>query len=223
MSAEGCHALAHPWGVLQTDDDMAWALAIFGVVTGGVLVMLSTMRAISRATDEQVHDRLSVRFWALLAALGVVLAAAFSYPIVANDLAGTDVGRVMVVLISLPPLFVTLVGLRNAGILMFASRRRRAAWGKGQRIAARVVERSRRLFAHDIMRVVVEADLPIDAPSSELAYRERDASHTRVHRFIETCPTDHWARLEPGTGVMLRYVPEAHGCFAVELFPRIGG
>jgi hypothetical protein len=199
---------------------MVWALAILGLVVGGVLAMLGTMRAIGRATDEQVHDRLSVRFWALLAMLGVVLAAAFAYPVVANDLAGSQIGRVMVVLISLPPAFVTLVGLRNAGILLFAARRRRAALAKGTRIAARVVDRSRRLFAHDIMSLVVEADLPIDAPSGELAYRQRDAAHTRVHRFVETCPTDHWARMEPGTGVVLRYVPDAHGCFAVELFPR---
>lgn len=206
--------------VLQTTSDMGWASVIVVVVVGGVVAMLGTMRAIGRATDEQVHDRLSVQFWALLAGLGVVLAAAFSYPIVANDLAGTDLGKVMVVLISLPPTFVTVVGLRNASILLFAARRRRAALARGERVAARVVDRSRRLFAHDIMSVVVEADLPMDTPSGELAYRQRDPQHTRVHRFVETCPTDHWARLEPGTGVMLRYMPDAHACFAVELFPR---
>lgn len=197
---------------------MGWALVTFGLVFGGVVAMLLTMRAIGRATDERRHDRLSVRFWGLLALLGVVLGVAFAYPMVANDWATTDAGRIMVVLVSLPPLFVTAVGLRNAGILLFAARRRRAALAVGERIAARVVERSRRLFAHDIMAVIVEADLPIPGVSRELAYRQRDGARTQIHRFVEVCPTDHWARLEPGTGVTLCYVPGVDRCFAVELF-----
>ncbi len=197
-----------------------WGLLIVTLVVSGVVAMLVTMGAIGRATDELVHDRLSVRFWALLAGLGLVVAGAFAVPVAANDWAHTSAGQVMAVLISLPPAFVTLVGLRNAGILSFASRRRRAALAAGQRIDARVVERSRRLFANDIMSVVVEADLPVGGASTELAYRERDPSRTRVHRFVETCPTDHWARLEPGTHVTLCYVPDAARCFAIELFPR---
>ncbi len=199
---------------------MGWALAIFSLVVGGVAAMLATMRAIGRATDELQHDRLSVRFWGLLAALGILLAAAFTYPMIANDWAGSEPGRVMVALISLPPAFVTAVGLRNAVILAFAGRRRRAAMAGGARVEGRVVDRSRRLFANDIMSVVVEADLPVTEPATELAYRARDPRRTRVHRFVETCPTDHWARLEPGTGVALRYLPERLDCFAVELFPR---
>lgn len=199
---------------------MGWALVSFGVVLVGVLAMLATMRSIGRATDEQRHDRLSIRFWALLGGLGIVLGGAFAYPIVANDWASSDAGRIMVVLISLPPGFVMLVGLRNAGILLFAARRRRVAFARGERIAARVVDRSRRLFAHDIMSVVVEADLPIEGTSDELAYRQRDGLRTKVHRFVEICPTDHWARLEPGTGVTLCYLPQGLGCFAVELFGR---
>lgn len=199
---------------------MIWALAIFFVVVSGVVAMLATMRAIGRAKDELSHDRLSVLFWALLAGLGVVLAGGFISPILANSDVGTDAGLVMVILTSLAPAFVTTVGLRNATILLLASRRRRRALGRGESIVARVVDRTRRLFAHDIMTVVVEADLPIDGPSTELAYRERDPQRTRVHRFVETCPSDHWARLEPGASVTLRYVPGASGCFAVELFPR---
>lgn len=197
-----------------------WGLAIVALVVGGVVAMLMTMRAIGRATDELVHDRLSVRFWALLAGLGLVIAAAFAVPIAANGWASTSAGQVMTVLVSLPPTFVTLVGLRNAGILSFASRRRRAALARGRRIDARVVDRTRRIFANDIMSVVVEADLPVDGASNELAYRQRDPARTRVHRFVETCPTDHWTRLEPGTHVTLCYVPETSRCFAIELFPR---
>ena len=76
-----------------------WGLLIVTLVVGGVVAMLVTMGAIGRATDELVHDRLSVRFWALLAGLGLVVAGAFAVPVAANDWAHTSAGQVMAVLI----------------------------------------------------------------------------------------------------------------------------
>jgi MFS family permease len=197
---------------------MQWALVIFALVGLGVGAMLATVRAISRATDERRHDRLSIRFWTLLAALGIVVAIAFVYPFVAQGWASNEAGRLVAALICVPPAFVTVVGLRNAGILLVAARRRHDAFAHGDRVEARIVDRSRRAFAHDIMSIVVEADLPVAAHVPDLAYRQRDPARTRVHRFVETCPTDHWARLEPGTTVSLRYVADAPERYAVEIF-----
>ncbi|MBK6921033.1 MAG: hypothetical protein IPH07_26795 [Deltaproteobacteria bacterium] len=196
---------------------MGWPVVIFVLVVGGVAAMLATMRGIQRATDELSHDALSVRFWALLGALGLLLVAAFAYPIEANGWFDNRAGVLVVVLMSIPPLFVTVVGVRNAAMLAFALRRRRRALARGALVEARVVERRRRLFAHDIMEVLVEADLPLQQPADEFAYRQRDPSRTRVHRFVETCPADHWARLEPGAAVGLRYEPANLGSYAVLL------
>lgn len=197
---------------------MQWALVIFALVGSGVAAMLATVRAISRATDERRHDRLSIRFWTLLAVLGIVVAFAFVFPFVTMGWASNDAGRLVAALICLPPVFVTVVGLRNAGILLVAARRRHDALAHGDVVPARVVDRSRRAFAHDIMSVVVEADIPVATHAPDLAYRQRDPARTRVCRFVETCPTDHWAKLEPGTTVSLRYVAGAPGRYAVEIF-----
>lgn len=199
---------------------MQWALVIFALVAAGVAAMLAAVRAISRETDERRHDRLSIRFWALLGALGIVVAAAFVYPFVAHGWASNDAGPLVAALICVPPAFVTLVGARNAGILIVAARRRHDALARGQRIEARIVERSRRAFAHDIMSVVVEADIPVSTAAPDLAYRQRDPARTRVCRFVETCPTDHWAKLEPGSAVTLRYVADDPARYAVEIFAK---
>lgn len=199
---------------------MQWALVIFTLVGLGVAAMLFAVRAISRETDDRRHDRLSIRFWALLAALGIVVALAFAYPFVAQGWASNEAGWLVAGLICVPPAFVTLVGLRNAGILVVAARRRRVALARGARVEARVVDRSRRAFAHDIMSVIVEADIPLESTAPDLAYRQRDPSPSRVCRFVETCPTDHWSKLEPGATVTLRYVAEEPSRYAVEIFAK---
>lgn len=197
---------------------MSWAFTILGVVLVGVLALLGTMRGIHRAQDELDHYRLSVRFWALLAALGVVLVFAFGYPIEAYGMLHTDAGLVSVLLMSVLPAIVTFAGLRNAVTLALAHRRRRRAIANGTTIAARVVDRSRRALAHDLMAVTVEADLPEAGRSNHLTYRSRDAERVRTRRFVETCPTDHWARFEPGAPVVLRYDPADLRSYAVMLF-----
>jgi len=198
---------------------MSWAFTILGVVVVGVLALLATMRGIHRAQDELAHYRLSVRFWALLAGLGIALMFGFAYPIEASGLLHTDAGLVSVLLMSVLPAVVTFAGLRNAITLALAHRRRRRALASGTPIAARVVDRTRRALAHDLMAVTVEADLPEAGHGSDLAYRSSDAERVRTRRFVETCPTDHWARFEPGARVMLRYDPADPGTYAVLLFP----
>jgi hypothetical protein len=197
---------------------MGWALVTLALVVAGVVAMLVTMRAIHRATDELAHYRLSVRFWALLAALGVALVFAFAYPIQMQGWLYTDSGLVSVMLMAILPAVVVFAGLRNASTLLVAHRRRRRALARGTSIHARVVERSRRALAHDIMAITVEAELPEVSEVRDLAYRSRDPERVRTHRFIETCPTDHWARFEPGAKVTLRYVPDDLRTFAVLLF-----
>jgi hypothetical protein len=203
---------------------MGWALVTLGLVVGAVAAMLVTMRGIHRATDELAHYRLSVRFWALLAALGVALVFAFAYPLRMIAGAGmegwllSDSGLVTAALMGILPAVVVFAGLRNATVLAHAHRRRRRALRTGTSIAARVVDRSRRLLAHDIMAVTVEADLPEAREATDLAYRSRDPERVRTHRFVEMCPTDHWSRFEPGARVTLRYLPDDPRTFAVMLF-----
>jgi hypothetical protein len=198
---------------------MSWVLTILTLVMAGVLGMLLTMRRIQRAPSEAARDFASVAFWAQLGALGLLLLVAFAQPIARFGWLESEAGLVTVALMSIMPLVVSFVGLRNAALLAMAMRRRGRALGSGELVEARVVERTRRAFAHDIMSVVVEADVPERAPASELAYRQRDVERTRRHRFIETCPTDHWAELEPGRQVSLRYDPDDLGRFAVLLRP----
>lgn len=196
---------------------MSWALAILTLVIGGVVGMLLTMRKISRAQSEQARDLASVAFWLQLGVLGLVLIGAFAQPMARYGWFDTEAGLVTAALMSIMPLVVTFVGMRNALLLTLAMVRRRRALRGGEVIEARVVERSRRLFAHDIMSVVVEAQVPERSVSVDLAYRQRDLDRTRCHRFVETCPTDHWAQLEPGRAVSLRYDPDDLRCFAVLL------
>lgn len=197
---------------------MGWALVTLSLVVAGVVALLATMRGIHRANDELGHYRLSVRFWALLAALGVALIFAFGYPVHAQGWLHTDTGLVSVLLMAILPAFVVTAGLRNAITLLVAHRRRRRALASGMSVSGRVIERSRRVLAHDIMAITVEADLPEPTEHRDLAYRSRDPEHVRTHRFVEVCPTDHWARFEPGVRVVLRYVPGDLGTFAVMLF-----
>jgi hypothetical protein len=196
---------------------MSWALAILTLVLGGVLGMLLTMRRISRAKTEQARDVASVAFWLQLGVLGVVLIGAFAQPMARYGWFDTEAGVVTAGLMSIMPLVVTFVGMRNALLLTLALLRRRKALRGGEVIEGRVIERSRRLFAHDIMSVVVEAQVPERSVAVDLAYRQRDLDRTRCHRFVETCPTDHWARLEPGKLVSLRYDPDDLRSFAVLL------
>lgn len=199
---------------------MSWVLAILVLVVVGAAGMLLTMRNIHRANSEQARDLASVAFWAQLGALGLVLLAAFAQPLTRSGwFDNNEAGLVTMGLVSILPLVVTFVGVRNAVLLALALRRRRGALDRGELLEARVVERSRRAFAHDIMSVVVEADVPVRVPASELSYRQRDLDRTRRHRFVETCPTDHWAQLEPGCSVALRYDPDDLGRFAVLLSP----
>ncbi len=198
---------------------MSWALAILTLVLAGVAGMLLTMRLIHRARSEQTRDLASVAFWAQLGLLGLVLIAAFAQPMARYGWFETEAGLVTIALMSIMPLVVSFVGIRNALLLTLALVRRRRALRGGQLIEGRVVERTRRLFANDIMSVVVEAQVPERSDPVELAYRQRDLDRTRCHRFVETCPTDHWTRLEPGQTVALRYDPEDLRSFAVLLTP----
>ncbi len=198
---------------------MSWVLTILTLVMAGVLGMLLTMRRIQRAPTEAARDFASAAFWAQLGALGLLLLVAFARPIARFGWFESEAGLVTVALMSIMPLVVSFVGLRNAALLAMAMRRRGRALGSGERVEARVVERSRRAFAHDIMSVVVEADVPERLSVSELAYRQRDLDRTRCHRFVETCPTDRWTRLEPRQIVALRYDPADLRSFAVVLAP----
>lgn len=195
---------------------MSWAGIAIGLVLWGVAYLLTTMRGIDQAKDESRYYALSVRFWAGLAVLGVMLAISFAHPVYRFF----DVGRVAWLttgLLSVPFGVVVFAGLRNALALHRAHQRRVEILGRGTTVRGRVVERSRRAFL-DIMAVVVEADLPRTEPSVELAYRPRDQERTIRHRFVECCPTDHWARFEPGRSVELEVDVDEPTRYAVHLF-----
>lgn len=74
------------------------------------------------------------------------------------------------------------------------------------------------MFGHDLVSVVVEADVPQTQPGRELAYRERGAALTRKVRFAETCPGDYFTRFAPGQRVALKVDLQHPDCFALLLF-----
>ncbi len=197
---------------------MTWVVVTLVTVLVGVSYLLTTLRAIGRARDEGLHYRLSARFWLALALFGGLLMAALAIPLLSHELAGTNAGMLTGGLMALPPAVVIAAGLRNAWVLLVAHRRRQRALAAGGVINGRVVDRARWPLGQDLMAVIVEADVPDPEPASEMAYRTRRPDRTVRHRFVETCPGDHWARFEPGSDVELRYDPGNLGDFAVLLF-----
>jgi hypothetical protein len=197
----------------------SWVLAAISCVLGGAAFLLATVREINRCTDEERHYRLSIRFWMVLAALGALLVVVFAMPLLAHRWASAEIGLVSAGLVCVLPTVVIVAGLRNAGALWLAQRRRRAALRHGVVVHGRIVDRWRRTLAHDLMALSVEVELPENEPRSELAYRDRGARAARC-RLVEVCPGDHWARFEPGQAVSVRVDPAEPRRFALLLFER---
>jgi hypothetical protein len=197
----------------------SWVLAAIACVLGGAAFLLATVRNINRCTDEERHYRLSIRFWALLAALGALLVVVFAMPLLAHRWATAEMGIVSAGLVCVLPAVVIFAGLRNAGSLWLAERRRRAALRDGIVVPGMVVDRWRRALAHDLMALSVELELPDGTPRAELAYRDHGPQASR-RRVVEVCPGDHWARFAPGQAVSVRIDPAEPRRFAVLLFDR---
>jgi len=197
---------------------MTWVAVTLVLVLLGASYLLTTLRAIGRSKDEQLHYQLSAKFWIALAAFGGALVVALALPLLSHDLASTDAGMLTGGLIAVLPAIVIAAGLRNAFVLMRAHRRRRRAFAASGRVNAQVVSRSRWPLGQDLMALVVEADVPRLEPAPDIAYRTRHPDDTVRRRFVETCPGDHWARFSPGARVGLRYDPANLGDYAVELF-----
>lgn len=197
---------------------MTWVAVTLVLVLFGAGYLLSTLRAIGRTQDEQLHYELSAKFWLALAVFGGALVFALAFPLLSHDLATTDAGMLTGGLIAVLPAVVIAAGMRNAFVLLRAHRRRRRAFAASGRVNAEVVSRSRWPMGQDLMAVVVEADVPRLEPTPDMAYRTRHPDDTVRHRFVETCPGDHWARFCPGAQVRLRYDPANLGDYAVELF-----
>ena len=197
---------------------MTWVAVTLLLVLLGAAYLLTTLRAIGRTQDEQLHYQLSAKFWLALATFGGALVFALAFPLLSHDMAGTDAGMLTGGLIAVLPAVVIAAGIRNAFVLMRAHRRRRRAFAARGRVNAEVVSRSRWPLGQDLMAVVVEADVPKVEPPPDIAYRSRHPDRTVRRRFTETCPGDHWARFSPGATVGLRYDPTNLGDYAVELF-----
>lgn len=200
---------------------MSWATSTSALVVVGVGFLVATIGQIHNATDEDDYFRLSIRFWAALAGLGVVLVAAFVHPVLALRWLPPQASTLTMALVSLPVGVVIVGGLRNAISLVRARRRRRRALDSCVEVEARVVERQRRLFGHDILAITVEAEVPDPRPAPDLAYRTRRPDPTRTLRVVETCPGDQWSRFAPGSRVRLRLDPADPAVFAVLLFEPV--
>jgi uncharacterized membrane protein YvlD (DUF360 family) len=186
------------------------------VIGAGALV--ATVARIQDAADEDTYFRLSIRFWAVLAAVGVGVALVFVHPVLALLELPAHAGSLTITLIGLPVVVVIVAGVRNAVSLRRAWVRRRRAIGFGDPLEARVIARSRRLFGHDLLDIVVEAEVPEVVRTSGLPYRGRTPLGTRIVRFVETCPGDQWARFRPGRRVRLLLDPRDVSTYAVVLF-----
>ncbi len=197
---------------------MLWATMTCLMVVAGVGVLVMTIGRIQNTTGEEDYFRLSIRFWAMLALLGVFLVVAFSRPLLELRWLPRDAGIVTATLVSIPIAVVIAGGVRNALALWLARRRRRRALGRGELVEATVVSRARKLLSHDILAITVEADIPDAAPRRDLAYRTKTPDALRKYQFVETCPGDQWTRFEPGAKVRLRVDPSDLGTYAVVLF-----
>jgi hypothetical protein len=195
-----------------------WATLTCSMVVAGVGVLVLTIGRIQNTTREEDYFRLSIRFWAMLAVLGVLLVIAFSRPMLELQWMPRNAGLVTAALVSVPIAVVIAGGLRNAMALWLARRRRQRAFTCGELLEATVVSRARRPLTHDILAITVEADVPETVERSDLAYRTRTPDGMRKHRFVETCPGDQWARFEPGARVRLRVDPQDLDTYAVVLF-----
>ena len=197
---------------------VTWVLATLALVVVGASYLLAALRAISRARDERTHYTTSARFWIGLAMFGLAIVVVLTGPIVSHELAGTEAGVLSIALAAVLPAVVVAAGLRNGFLLLRAARRRDRGLTAGGVVQAKVVSRSRWPLGQDLMALVVEADVPDAMPSSDMAYRTRRPDRTVRHRFVETCPGDHWGRFEPGATVTLQYDPENLGNYAVLIF-----
>ena len=197
---------------------MTWVLATLVLVVVGASYLLTALRAIARAKDERAHYTTSARFWIGLAMFGLAIVVVLGGPIVSHELAGTEAGVLSIALVAVLPTVVVAAGLRNGLLLLRAARRRARALTASGVVQAQVVARSRWPLGQDLMALVVEADVPDRVPASDMAYRTRRPDRTVRHRFVETCPGDHWGRFEPGAKVTVRYDPDDLGSFAVLLF-----
>lgn len=200
---------------------MSWATSTCALVVLGVGFLVATIGQIHNATDEDAYFRLSIRFWAALAGLGFLLIAAFAHPVWALRWLPPQASAVTMALVSIPVAVVILGGLRNATSLIRARRRRRLALRTGEEVEARVIDRTRRLFGHDILSITVEAEVPDPGVDGDLAYRTHHPERTRRVRLVETCPGDQWSRFVPGSRVRLRLDPFDHAVYAVLLFDPV--
>lgn len=197
---------------------MLWASLTCLMVVVGVGVLVLTIGRIQDTTREEDYFRLSIRFWAMLAVLGVLLVLAFSRPLLELQWLPRNTGLVTVALVSIPIAVVITGGIRNALALWLARRRRQRAFVRGELLEATVVSRARKALTHDILSITVEADVPEIVERTDLAYRTRTPDTLRKHRFVETCPGDQWRRFAPGTKVRLRVDPQDLDTFALILF-----
>lgn len=199
---------------------MIWIVITVLLAVVGVAYLVGTVREIGRVRDERVHYRLSAKFWLALAGFGALMMGALVMALLSHESSSTDAGTLTGSLMALPPAVLIATGARNAWILVGAQRRRgRGLRGEGV-VQGKVVDRRRRVLGQDLMALVVEAELPDVRPSTEMVYRARRPERLVRHRFVETCPGDHWAQFEPGAAVTLRYDPGNLSDYAVLLFAR---
>jgi hypothetical protein len=201
---------------------MYWATATFALVVAGVGFLLATIIQIHAAVDEESYFSLSIRFWATLGVLGVVVGLAFAQPVLALQWLPPQASITTMVLVCLPIGAVIVSGLRNAWTLSGVRRRRRRAMTATDEVEATVIARDRRLFGHDLLDITVEITVPDPQMRDDLVYRTRLPDRVKTIRFVETCPGDQWSRFHPGAHVRLRFDPMDTSTYAVLLFDPVG-
>ena len=197
---------------------MGWLLLTCGVVGAGVAGLLRHIQRLQEldTPDDTAHYAISMRFWTLLAAMGLILPIMLLAPLAGWGMFKTFAAQLAAVLAMIPPLVLVGVGSGNALALRGAMQRRQRALKSGEVVEGIVTDRYRRLVGQDLFVVEVEAEVPDPDPGLQDSYRPTVENPTIRKRFTELVPAEQWNRFEPGMRVQVAIDSvEAESCAVI--------
>lgn len=197
---------------------MAWAALWSGIAGLGVIGVVVTAAEIQAATSDDHYFKSSAQLWCAVAAVIAAMSLAM-LPSLLQMGGLAEAQRVVAMFVGTPAVVAVVACLYNAWSLMSVRRRRAYALRNGDEFEAVVVDRDHKPFAHDILAVTLEAQLPvIHGTSHRGGYRAEACGGTQTLRLVETCPGDQWGRLAPGRRVRVRLDPRDTSRYALVLF-----
>jgi len=180
------------------------ALFAMGFVLASVASLVGVVRAIDRAEGPDEHLSLAIRFWRRVSLVGGAVAAIFAYALWSAPLGFGAVAATTFVLMSLPPVVVLAVGIRNRRLLLAERRRRRAALSAGVPGRASITAARPVPFAQDLVEVTAQVEVTEGAPPVGYRARPRPAGRAQVRAVL---PAELARTLQPGVEVPVHLDP----------------